>query len=220
MRTINLPQGRLIRVTALRPQVRQATEGESGTIEGYAVQWNKPWNERMTKWFDFVEMFAPGAFRESIESNNGDIYASYQHDDRYILGRLRNETLELREDESGLFYRITPPGWANWITESIQRGDVDGSSFIFDYQDYEWQEQGDNKPPILLVTRAELYEVAPVTSPAYPDSEAYARGMKGSMEKILATMPSRLAGERARAIAERARQMRDLQMFNLGVRQM
>lgn len=219
MKNIELPQGRLIRTAFLKPQVRQTGEGEASVIEGYSVKWNEPWNERMTKWFGFIEMFAPGAFRESIASNNGDIYASYQHDERYILGRLRNNTLKLQEDERGLFYSITPPGWADWITESIQRGDVDGSSFIFDYQDYEWQEQGNDEPPILLVTRAELYEVAPITSPAYPDSEAYVRGVKQSLEKVLATMPSRVAEEKARAEAERAQQMRELQLFNLGVRQ-
>lgn len=198
-----------MRAVSLVPQVRQV-DGGGRKIEGYAVKWNQPWDKRMTEWWGFTEMFAPGAFTESIRNNTGNAYASYQHNNEYTLGRYPR-TLELTEDDTGLMYSIDPPAWADWIVETVERGDVSQSSFIFDYQDYEWQEQGEEEPPILYVTRAILYEVSPVTSPAYPSSEAAAR----SMEKVLKTMPQRLAEQRKTAELERARQLRQIQMFTL-----
>ena len=207
---LQLPEGRLLRAVALVPQVRQM-DGGSKKVEGYAAKWNEPWDKRMTDFWGFVEMFAPGAFTDSIRSNMGNAYASYQHKYEYTIGRYPR-TLELIEDETGLQYRIDPPAWASWIVETIERGDVSQSSFIFDYQNYEWQERGENEPPILLVKSAILYEVSPVSSPAYPSSEATAR----SMEKVLKTMPKRLVEQRRTAELERSKQLRELQIFNLG----
>ena len=179
MSKVELPEGRVLRALTLVPEVRAVGEGDEKrkVITGYAVKWDQGWSERMTNWWGFEEAFERGAFSKSIAANDGNVYAAYQHDVRYTMGRYPN-TLKLIEDEVGLRYEIDPPEWASWIIESIERGDVSGSSFIFDYQKYRWDES--REPARLVVEEATLYEVSPVTSPAYPSSEASAR----SMEKL------------------------------------
>lgn len=148
-------------------EVRAEPEGESKKIIGYAVKWGQ---RSVPIWGIFEEQFERGAFAESI---NDDIYAAWNHNSSEILGRNTAGTLKLQEDEIGLRYEITPPSWAERYVESIERGDVRGSSFIFRSEVDEWDESGEMT--LRTVKKAKLFEVSPVTSPAYPTSEAGVR---------------------------------------------
>lgn len=152
-------------------------EGEPTKIIGYAVRWDQL---SLPIFGMFQEQFKRGAFTDSLK--NPDVYASWQHDEREILGRTPN-TLSLLEDDIGLRYEITPPSWADKYIETIERGDVRGSSFIFRAQVEEWDETGDM--PIRSVTKAELFEVSPVTTPAYPQSSVGIR----SAEEVFQARP-------------------------------
>lgn len=129
----------------------------------------------------FQERFKRGAFAGTLI--NPDVYASWQHDASEVLGRTPN-TLILSEDEIGLRYEITPPSWAEKHIETIERGDVRGSSFIFRAVVEEWDES-DPAMPIRTITEAELYEVSPVTTPAYPQSSVGIR----SAEEVFENRP-------------------------------
>lgn len=138
-------------------------EGEPTKIVGYAVRWDQL---SLPIFGMFQERFKRGAFAASLVQP--DVYASWQHDSREVLGRTPN-TLAVFEDEIGLRYEITPPSWAEKYIETIERGDVRGSSFIFRASKQEWDE---TNPDISIrtITEAELFEVSPVTTPAYPQS--------------------------------------------------
>lgn len=155
-------------------------EGEPAKIIGYAVRW-----DQLSKpiFGYFQEKFARGAFAASLV--NPDVYASWQHDSREVLGRTPN-TLLLTEDELGLRYEITPPSWAEKHIETIERGDVRGSSFIFRAVPggEEWDESNPDMP-IRTIREAELFEVSPVTTPAYPQSSVGIR----SAEEIYQARP-------------------------------
>jgi phage head maturation protease len=80
--------------------------------------------------------------------------------------------------------------------ELIERGDVSQSSFAFRATKEEWDETGDL--PVRTVLECELFDVSPVTYPAYDDSEV---GLRKVGEKILAearsaglVRPSAIAG--------------------------
>jgi uncharacterized protein len=148
-------------------EIRADSEGETRKIVGYAVKWGERSNPIMGL---FEERFEKGAFSESI---NGDIYAAWNHNPSEILGRTTSGTLKIYEDDVGLRYEITPPKWAERYIESIERGDVRGSSFIFVAEEDEWDERGEI--PVRTVRKARLYEVSPVVRPAYPTSEAGVR---------------------------------------------
>jgi hypothetical protein len=119
----------------------------------------------------FQERFRRGAFSASLV--NPDVYAAWNHNDSEILGRTPS-TLTLIEDDVGLRYEIQPPSWAERYIETISRGDVRGSSFIFRPTKQEWDETNPDMP-IRTVVEAELYEVSPVITPAYPASSVGVR---------------------------------------------
>lgn len=161
MRALILPES--------QPEIR-AAEGEPQKIVGYAVLWDQ---QSVPIWGMFTEKFARGAFTNHM----ADVYASWCHEDDEILGRTPS-TLTLTEDDRGLKYEILPPNWASNHIETIQRGDVRGSSFIFRAIREEWDES-DPKMPVRTVMEAELLEVSPVVNPAYPQTSV---GMRSAQD--------------------------------------
>ncbi len=174
-------------------EIRKA-EGEQTKIIGYAVRWDQLSRPIFGM---FQERFARGSFAGTLV--NPDVYASWQHDSREVLGRTPN-TLILTEDEIGLRYEITPPSWAEKHVETIERGDVRGSSFIFRSVVDEWDESNPDMP-IRTVKEAELFEVSPVTTPAYPQSSVGIR----SVEDVFQGRPQSAQAAEAERIAAEAR---------------
>ncbi|ASS64670.1 HK97 family phage prohead protease [Paenibacillus sp. RUD330] len=167
---------RSILIPENKPEVRKI-DGQPTKIIGYAVRWNQLSNPI---WGMFQEQFRKGAFTNRM----ADVYAAWQHDEREILGRTPS-TLQVEEDEIGLRYEIEPPSWADKYLETIERGDVRGSSFIFRAVKEEWDETNPDMP-IRTVTEAELIEVSPVTRPAYPSSSVGTR----SEEEVFKSRPT------------------------------
>src|SRR3990172_10943048 len=89
---------RAFRMSELRVEHR---EGKP-VIEGHAAVFNQK-----ADIFGFTEEVAPGAFRDSIGTD--DIRALFNHDSNFVLGRNRSKTLELTADERGLFISNIPP---------------------------------------------------------------------------------------------------------------
>jgi len=145
-------------------------------IEGYAAVFNKD-SEDM----GFIERIAPGAFKNSLKTS--DVRALFNHDSNIILGRESSGTLELKEDKKGLFMSVTPPDTQlvrDMVLSPIERGDVTQQSFGFTVQSDDWDYR-DNEPSIRTITEIkELFDVSPVTFPAYPDTAVALR----SLDKI------------------------------------
>lgn len=156
----------------------QQTENEPTKIIGYAARFN----ELSEEMWGMREKIAPGAFKEAI--GKSDVRALWNHDPNYVLGRTKNGTLQIREDEQGLFYEVTPPDaqWARDLVESIKRGDVDQSSFAFTVEAQEWDERSDPITRTIVKVR-ELFDVSPVTYPAYPTATSGVRSLKDVAEE-------------------------------------
>ena len=162
----------------LVPEIR-ADEGGPKKITGYAVKWGRLSQPIFGM---FREKFEKGAFADTL-ARGADVYASFQHNVSETIGRTP-KTLILEEDDVGLRYEIEPPSWFSKI-ESIERGDVRGSSFIFSLEN--GKEEWDNtnpKMPIRTIRSATLYEVSPVTNPAYPQSTAGVRSAEEYREIV------------------------------------
>ncbi|MFB7142070.1 HK97 family phage prohead protease [Gottfriedia sp. NPDC056225] len=165
------------RSLTLAPEIREKnSEDESSKIVGYAVKWGQRSNT-IGYYYKFEERFEKGAFFDAI---NGDVIAAWNHDWNEILGRSTSGTLLLEEDDIGLRYEITMPLWADKYVETVQRGDVSGSSFTFIPEVEEWDET--NEVALRTIKKAKLYEVSPVVFPAYPQSEAGVRSMEDVFE--------------------------------------
>lgn len=145
-------------------------------IRGYAAVFNR--KSEVLWWFR--EVIKPGAFTRALEKS--DIRALVDHDPsrilaRYIPGRTSN-TLSVREDSTGLFYEIEPPDTSvgRDILVSIERGDVTGSSFAFTVRTDKWRmDDGEQLREIEEVD--EIFDVSPVTYPAYPDTSVGIRSL-------------------------------------------
>lgn len=165
------------RSLTLAPEIRTKNgEDEQSKIVGYAVKWGQRSNT-IGYYYKFEERFEKGAFFDAVK---GDVIAAWNHDWNEILGRSTSGTLLLEEDDIGLRYEITMPSWADKYVETVQRGDVTGSSFTFMPEVEEWDET--NEIALRTIKKAKLYEVSPVIFPAYPQSEAGVRSMEDVFE--------------------------------------
>lgn len=154
-------------------EIREDDDGNR-SISGYAVKWEMK-SQVLGLFYKFREQFQKGAFIQSL--NDDDQRFLWSHDTSKVLGRKKNDTLRLQEDDVGLRFELDLPktSLGNDTYESIKRGDVDGVSFGFMAEDDEVIEPEDDLP-IRTVKRAKLMEVSAVAFPAYPDSEVSARG--------------------------------------------
>lgn len=141
----------------------RSDDGGGSKMIGYAAVFNS-YSEKLGGFFR--EIIRPGAFAQAIESD--DVRALWNHDSNYVLGRNKSGTLQLVEDERGLRVEITPPDtqWARDLSESMRRGDVDQMSFGFQVVDDRWYTENGEEFRELLKVR--LFDVSPVTYPAYP----------------------------------------------------
>lgn len=142
-------------------------------IEGYFAVFNS--NYEIAP--GMTESVAPGAFQSSL---SGDIRALINHDTTLVLGRTKAHTLELREDERGLWGKVTVnpnDSDAMNLYERVKRGDVDGCSFGFEIrsQDTDIREDGSVHWTIRDVS---LYEVSCCTFPAYEQTNISARSQE------------------------------------------
>ena len=156
----------------IRTEVR-ATEGESPKIAGHAALFNV----RSQDLGGFVEIIAPSAFDECLASNP-DILGLFNHDMMAIpLGRTTSGTLRVNKDAVGLAYEIDPPDTqlARDLVVSLRRKDVSGSSFGFYCLDNLWDFDSDNDILVRTVLKASVFDVSPVTNPAYLQTDAAIR---------------------------------------------
>lgn len=153
-------------------EIRESDNGKK-TITGYAVKWEMK-SQPLGYWYRFKEQFKKGAFTETITQD--DQRALWSHDTSKVLGRTKNDTLRLFEDDIGLRFELDLPDTTlgEDVYKTIKRGDVDGVSFGFKMVKEEWDES-DPDNIIRSVTKAKLLEISPVAFPAYPDSTVSAR---------------------------------------------
>lgn len=162
----------------LTKQLRATGDGDKRKITGYAAVFNSL-SENLG---GFREMIMPGAFADTLKA---DVRALLNHDPNLLLGRTVANTLVLSEDELGLRYEILPPDttYARDLMISLDRGDLDQSSFGFRVIEDSWVRPTDEEPiPIRKLHKVELFDVSPVTFPAYPATSA---GVRSKLESIL-----------------------------------
>lgn len=148
-------------------------------IAGYAAVFNT----LSVELWGFREKIAPGAFAGSL---GDDVRALWNHETGIVLGRTKSGTLRLAEDDVGLAIEIDPPSSAGNYIETIERGDVDQMSFAFRTLEQTWDEDDDG---VLIRTllKLKLYEVSPVTFPAYPATSVGVRS--GQADLVYGVIP-------------------------------
>ena len=148
-------------------------DDERPTIVGYAAIFDSL-SEDLG---GFREMIDPGAFAGTL---GDDIKALFNHDsDQVPLGRTKAGTLELSTDKTGLRVVIDPPAtpFGDNVVGAIRRGDIDQMSFGFRTIEDKWRETDDGDI-IRTLLEVRLFEVSPVSFPAYPQTQVAVRSLE------------------------------------------
>jgi uncharacterized protein len=162
---------------ALPVAVQSRAGGGGQRIVGYAAVFYNP-SDPGTEYRlmdDVVERIMPGAFARALRED--DVRGLFNHDG-LPLGRTGAGTMRLSVDAKGLRYEIDPPDTtaARDLLASLARGDVTGSSFSF--LPRATTTRRDNGSYILERNDVRLFDVGPVTFPAYPSSMAGLRSRR------------------------------------------
>ena len=157
------PERRYISASELR------ADEDKMEITGYAAMFGV-YSEKLGF---FKERIRQGAFAQTIKG--GDIRALFNHDPNYVLGRTRNKTLELWEDDKGLGFSAKLPdtSYARDLVVNINDKNITQNSFGFKTVQDEWSKDGAKRDLI----EVELFDLGPVTFPAYPQTSVKVRTM-------------------------------------------
>lgn len=157
-------------VRSIPTEFKTREDSEGFFIEGYFAVFNSIYEIAP----GMTESVAPGAFTNTIAD---DIRALVNHDTTLVLGRTSVKTLELQQDERGLWGKITinpNDRDAMNLYERVKRGDVSQCSFGFDIVDEESEYREDGSIH-WTIKEVKLYEVSCVTFPAYSETSISAR---------------------------------------------
>lgn len=132
-----------------------------------------------------------GGFREKIDRGafdgvlTDDVRALFNHDANMVLGRTKSGTLSLETDQDGLVYRFSAPDTTAGkdLLVMLERGDVDQSSFGFRVSEDKWEERDDGQVIRTIKKVERLFDVSPVTFPAYPDTDVAKREYRNFIEQ-------------------------------------
>jgi len=115
---------------------------------------------------------APGAFTKVLDTNP-DVHMVWDHDTRYVMGRTRNNTLELREDPMGLhtWCRLAPVSYVDDLAVLMEGGYIDQMSFACDIGSDTWTETDDEITRTINEVSA-LYDVTVCAQGAFPQTDS------------------------------------------------
>ena len=194
-------------------ELRAMEEGASGnTVFGYAAKFNTKSENLGSSEYQFFETILPGAFDDVL---NDDVRALFNHESDLILARSKGGegTLKIGVDNIGLWYEFEAPDTSvgRDLLVSLRRGDIDQSSFSFTVSKdgQKWEEAQDGEGPRIItrtISKVErLYDVSPVTYPAYEDTEVDCRTIEDALKEFRKQEPEPEPVQENHSIAHRLR---------------
>lgn len=117
------------------------------------------------------------------ETDTKDCFLKFNHSDEVLpLARTKNGSLELRNEEDGLYIRAKLPNTqqARDLYTLVKEGIIDKMSFAFTIDKERCEEEEDKENHIVryyytVLKIRKLYDVAAVNLPAYDSTDLYAR---------------------------------------------
>ncbi|MDR7130695.1 HK97 family phage prohead protease [Algoriphagus sp. 4150] len=180
------------------PEFRAYEDGDDKYIEGYALTYN---NESKNLG-GFVEIIDNNSINENTDIS--DVMCLFNHKDEYILARNTSKTLEIINDEKGLYYKAKLDMNITYHKDlylSIQRGDINKSSFAFylpqDGSGEKWEKIGDKY--IRRITQFRIIsDVSPVSNAAYQNTTSMVR----SFEEVKKELEEEIVAESKEEVKE------------------
>lgn len=195
-------QRRYLDRTATRARLQERSDGALPLIVGYASVFYRAGDPstEFEMWpadkygGRVVERIMPTAFDRAVKED--DVRGLFNHSSDIVLGRSGAGTLRLSVDATGLRYEIDPPDTAaaRDLIQSLRRGDITGSSFAFLPRGTEYRDTAaDGKITETVIERndVQLFDVGPVTFPAYPGATSGVRAAGGDLDAVRADLANR-----------------------------
>ncbi len=162
------------------------SDGENKTVSGLGIVYDQ-WTEI---WPGYMERINKGAVIRASE-----VKSFINHDPDKVLSTTQsNPSLRLNDTESGLEYvsPIPPTTYGDDLAVNLERGNIRGSSFSFTIEEggekVTRDEDGTYRREI---SKLMLYEVGPVTNPAYIQTTAHKRSADSLAELVKKAEPTR-----------------------------
>jgi HK97 family phage prohead protease len=125
-----------------------------------------------------------------------------------------NSTMQMTVDEQGMLIRVDLDtennAEAKSLYSAVERGDIDGMSFMFVADEDRWDDIDSDHPTRHIVSLRKVFEVSAVTFPAYEDTSIQARGLSSALDSAKTSLENVKA--EARAIERRKQVIRILSM--------
>jgi len=198
--TIELPRENLLRGKvsgiALRAAGEEGGDADGPVMAGHFAVFNQ-WTEINSWEGNFLEMFAPSAFKKTIRDNGDNMKVLFQHGYDYMIGdKPLGPIRTLEEDSEGEHVPGVTGAWyevplldAPYVRSDLLPGleaELYGASFRFRVIREEIDEEpepSDYNPqgiPERIVKEAHVVEFGPVTFPAYEGASAGLRSLEAS----------------------------------------
>lgn len=182
-------------------------ENEKGVIEGTPIVFGQ--DTRLSDWAgEYIERIEKDALKNA---DLKDVRLFVNHDiDKIALARSKNgnenSTMSFTVDEDGMHMRavldIENNAEARSLYSAIQRGDMDGMSFMFRIKTQEWKDIDSDLPTRIIKEISIVHEVSVVNFPAYPQTSVNARSSEETEYSPLAEARKAFAEETARQQSE------------------
>ena len=115
-------------------------------------------------------------------------------------------------DEKGMKIRVDLDTENNTEAKSlysaVERGDIDGMSFMFQVDGDRWDDLDSDHPTRTITNIAKVFEVSAVTFPAYEATSIQARGLSEALDNAKTSLENAKAEKRK--IAEQRQRVRIL----------
>lgn len=168
-------------------------------------------------WPGVVERIMSGAFKNALKRPD-DVRGLVNHEPDNLIGRTAAKTLKLKTDKRGLQYEVDLPDTqvGRDLAVNVERGDMSGSSFAFRVEDegVKWKKEKTEEGYTLEIREirsVELFDVGPVTYPAYESTTTGLRA-EGNLDDVQAEHAAWQADQRQKRI-----EMQRVQMLEMGI---
>lgn len=162
----------------LTVEVRAEETEEKMIVEGTPIVYEQ---ETDLGWFR--EKIARGAATNALKTS--DIFLLFNHDPNQPLARTKNGTLEAWEEDDGVHMRadLSQSRLGPDMYRDIKAGLIDKMSFAFTVEKQTWVEEEGRTDLRTVDEIKELFDLSPVTYPAYKQTDLMARSLEQIAEE-------------------------------------
>lgn len=198
------PFRRYTAAPGLRVERREGAAG-GPRIVGHASVFDQWTTLYEGPYFVWREIVRPGAYANALKEKQ-DVRSLFNHDSNFVLGRTASGTLSLSEDKVGLWTDTDPPDTQtirDLVLSPIERGDVSGMSFAFIPRNTKSvvvseggvividrggeritiRTEGEKEIEERELLDLNLFDVSPVTYPAYEQTDVALRALGERRER-------------------------------------